>query len=842
MSTDCQLDDSRFGTLSVAQQQRLTELLDAYLARLERGDTVDRAALIEAHPDLAGPLQACLEGLEFLQDAAAGFAPAQFAADEATFGVDPADTVGALGDGIPFDGPSSDVKRVGDFRILDEIGRGGMGVVYRAWQISLDRCVALKVLPFASLLDRTQIARFRNEAQAAARLHHPHIVPVFAVGNDRGVHYYAMQYIDGQPLDRIIDAARRAGRRPAGGAPSDSVPGGECLTGLGSTYGENPQQYFRTVAKLVVEAALALHAAHEEGIVHRDIKPSNLLLDAEGKLWVADFGLARCRTDSNLTGSGDLVGTMRYMSPEQARGSSAIVDHRTDVYSLGATLYELLTLRQAVRGADPAAIVRRLDQEDPYPPRQWDPNIPVDLETIVFKALAKSPEARYPTARALADDLRRFLHGEPIHARRPSVSDRIAKWIGRHRRSVACAALALILALVGLSVGAVLLTRQTQRTSRALVAAQDNYQQYRRQLARTTNHLGMLQERQGNRRAAAAAFQEAARLQREILDEQPADEETLRDLAATLNNLGVFHSATRPQCATHAYDESLSVLRRLVALTPEDDCVQAELALALSNLGSHVRRQGNPDRAVALLTEACRILTQLAPAEPAAADAHYDLAVCCNNLAMAESDLQRLDDAAESFLAALQAAGTAAAEAGKLEASQLSAVGGIYFNLGLIRAKQERLRDAATSFSHAIDLQQRAHRQAPQVARFIQLLDRHYLQGAAVMQQIGDVRQAAEWIAARQSLRPHDARHLWSVAKQWTQLARTVHELGAGGAEPHREARLHESHAIAALRAAIEAGLTPTPTMLKSDLNGLAEATHGADDLRDWFSTAGTRS
>src|SRR5262249_2618580 len=186
--------------------------------------------------------------------------------------------------------------------------------------------------------------------------------------------------------------------------------------------------FYRTVASLGVQAAEALEFAHQSGVVHRDVKPANLLLDAGGRVWVTDFGLARLGTDAGLTMTGDLLGTLRYMSPEQALGQRVPVDHRTDVYSLGATLYELLTLGPACGGPTRGEVRRRIALEEPRPPRRLNPAVPAELETIVLKAMAKNPAERYATAQELADDLKRFLEDKPIRARRPSLRQRAAKW------------------------------------------------------------------------------------------------------------------------------------------------------------------------------------------------------------------------------------------------------------------------------------------------------------------------------------------------------------------------------------------------------------------------------
>ena len=226
----------------------------------------------------------------------------------------------------------------------------------------------------------------------------------------------------------------------------------------GTTRSTDVPDHVRAVARMGIQAAEALHAAHEIGVVHRDVKPSNLLLDEKGKVWVSDFGVARCRTSTDLTETGFLVGTLPYMSPEQALGLTALVDHRTDVYSLGVTLYELATLRHPGEGAADAATVSEFRRADWRPPRYWNSSIPVDFENIVLKAMAERRDERYATARELAEDLGRFLEGRPILARRPSLSSRTAKWARRHQRSVAAAALSLVLAMAGLVVSLVVIS------------------------------------------------------------------------------------------------------------------------------------------------------------------------------------------------------------------------------------------------------------------------------------------------------------------------------------------------------------------------------------------------
>ena len=219
------------------------------------------------------------------------------------------------------------------------------------------------------------------------------------------------------------------------------------------------REYFRTAAALGIQAAEALDHAHKFGIVHRDIKPANLLLDVQGNLWITDFGLARLQDDAGLTITGDLLGTLRYMSPEQALAKRGYLDHRTDIYSLGATLYELVTLRPAVDGQDRQEVLRKIAQDEPTPPRRLNPAIPRELETILLKAMNKEPESRYATAQELADDLQRFLEDKPIKAKRPTLLERVTKWSRRHRIVVAAAFVFLLLAVATWATNTVLIAR-----------------------------------------------------------------------------------------------------------------------------------------------------------------------------------------------------------------------------------------------------------------------------------------------------------------------------------------------------------------------------------------------
>ncbi len=442
---------SRLDTASDAAIELVEELVN----RLQAG-TADVEAFIAGHPEHATTLRRLLPAMRLMADLSGS-----------------AEAVSAAGDEAP-------PQELGDFRLVREVGRGGMGVVYEAEQVSLDRRVALKVLPLAATLDPKQLQRFRNEARAAAGLHHEHIVPVYAVGCEKGVHFYAMQFVEGRSLAEVI-----AGLRPGRGGASDADatkdhrPGGDSPTPPAAALSTEPgttrgRAYHRRAAELVAQAADALEHAHSLGVVHRDVKPANLLLDTSGKLWVTDFGLARLGDGAGLTVSGDLLGTLRYMSPEQALAKHGLVDHRTDIYALGATLYELLTLRPAVGGESKQEVLRRIAFEEPAPLRKLDRTIPAELETVALKCLSKEPAERYATAKELADDLRRWLDDRPIRATRPSLRLRLERWLRRHLSAVLAAGVVSALAAVVLAGLAVWIWRLKAQADDALAAVKSS--------------------------------------------------------------------------------------------------------------------------------------------------------------------------------------------------------------------------------------------------------------------------------------------------------------------------------------------------------------------------------
>jgi serine/threonine protein kinase len=463
-------------------------LVKEYQSAWDTGRRPDRGAYVGRYPELAAVLGVYLDGIDMLNSGARALS----------------------GSGrwtAPLDTGLTGGDRLGEFELVRELGRGGMGVVYEAIQPTLNRRVALKVLPTEFATDRIRLQRFTVEAQAAAAVAHPHIVPVYAIGEDRGVHYYAMRLVDGNSLDVLARGA--AMTDPSHSTAPVEIPRAASTDQLIALSRIDRAAYHHAVARIGARVARALDHAHQSGVVHRDIKPANLLLDRSGHVWVTDFGLAQLAFGPAVTRSGGAVGTLRYMSPEQASGDRHRLDHRTDVYSLAATLFELATGRPVFPAEGAAALLRQIVQDDPPPPGEVDPSFPVDLETVLLKALQKEPRDRYATAGELADDLERFLCGQRVRARRTSAWDRAKRWVGRHPGTVAAAMVSLVVVVIASSVATAVVVGEQAETQRALINLQRANEETER--AYRSAHREHLEAEQARKQADALARAERAR-------------------------------------------------------------------------------------------------------------------------------------------------------------------------------------------------------------------------------------------------------------------------------------------------------------------------------------------
>lgn len=484
-----------------AEQTTVDSVADEFAERFRRGELPSVSEYIRRYPEHADELQDLLPAVVMMEQLKQK--------DESQL------------ETLERQAAAASVQQLGDFRIVREIGKGGMGVVYEAEQQSLGRHIALKVLSPTALGTETSIARFRREAETVAQLHHTNIVPIFGVGEENGLHYYVMQLIDGQPLNDVISGLReRTGSLLTGGETSqeqagissriDSAStdrgaseavdeGQDSDAELDATYVYSAQRpaslnsdtnristdateqaslrasaterlgdllrtddYWQSVAEIGVQVARALDYAHRHGVWHRDIKPSNLLIDDDGIVWMVDFGLARLAEDSELTQTGDLLGTLRYMAPEQLSGQ---FDERSDLCSLGLTLFELLAFRPAHEAALRTQLLQQVTDARPRSPRVINPDVPRDLDTIVLKATSHDPAHRYQTAGKLAEDLQRFIDGFPIKARRAGPVEQLLRW---RRRNPALAATSLatsilLLAVAVISTWGFLATREANR-------------------------------------------------------------------------------------------------------------------------------------------------------------------------------------------------------------------------------------------------------------------------------------------------------------------------------------------------------------------------------------------
>lgn len=710
-----------------AESSRLDQLAESFAERYRRGERPSLTQYISAHPDLADQIRELFPALVIMEQ------------------VDQDLPLPSGGSAVA---PSltAPLPQLGDFRIIREVGRGGMGVVYEAEQVSLGRRVALKLLPRHLLTNEKHTRRFDREARAAARLHHTNIVPVFGVGEQDGIHYYVMQFIRGQGLDEVLVELRRLrgesaaarGHQPAaarevaaarpvpvaegrvavqvaeslltgqfeqtvlvGGDGGDGSDSGQaagrsgqasavsgqpnagdrgrtaqsvgspaergtaahrCLTAADTTLAQradtavasgafplpgqsearskaqSQQVYWQSVARLGVQAAEALQYAHGQGIIHRDIKPGNLLLDARGSVWVTDFGLAKVADQQDLTHTGDLLGTLRYMAPEQFDGKA---DARSDVYALGLTLYELLALQPGFEETDRRRLVRQVTTGAPVRLRLVEPRIPRDLETIVHKAIERDPAQRYKTAGELAADLQRYLGDEPIRARRISPMTRFTRWCRRNPAGAAVVAL-LVLGLCGSIAAAALFANEQNRTADALADSNAKSQQ----LSAQNDVLARERRRADEERHRAE--QEQQRAEENHRRAREAVDRLLTKVAQDLEDTPQMEQIRRA-----LLEDALEFYQVFLQQKGRDPTVRYETGLAYFRVADIERQLSRSPESIQHYDEATQIFHELAEEFPARSEYREQLASCDLRRGTALGRMYRYDDAAAAYAKAL---------------------------------------------------------------------------------------------------------------------------------------------------------------------------------------------
>lgn len=629
------------GELTPRQQIDLVEALDRYLIDIEEGRSVDTESLVMRYPEIAQPLSDYLDGLNLIctavkesasvsqqerslrrQDEYAGHVPSE--RDELHQRLQALNEVSGSTLGLPPDLPPGNISRhedtgdtresafrvpatIGPYALGPIIGRGAMGIVYEGWDRVQNQYVAVKVLAHPRTMDQTRTQRFQIEAKAAASLRHPNLVPVYAIGAEGDVHYYVMKLIRGESLDRRIYAAKKRQKRLRDGQVDQWSE--RCAAPI-----VGPDRYKR-IARIGACVARALHAAHTAGIIHRDVKPSNLMLGEDGQIWLTDFGLARVQAEVGLTRTGDLVGTLRYMSPEQAAGAGEMIDARTDVYGLGATLYELVTLTMAHRASDGPALLREIQEQEPIAPRQLDPTIPRDLETIINRSMRPRAADRYDSAAAMARDLERFIEGKPITALEVTRGERTLVWASRHRHVVQVAAIAAVVAVAALLTHTILLTREQSRTQLAKQLAEDNYHQARRSI----DTLGANIAKRLTPVAGAAAIRqdilaETLKYYEQFIERSVSDPTLTHEVANTRLEIARLIATTGAfEKADQAYRSATAALRRAHGqAVPQETQLALNLACGLNEWAMLASQHGDHRAALQRLAAADEALGQLA--------------------------------------------------------------------------------------------------------------------------------------------------------------------------------------------------------------------------------------
>ena len=793
---------------SAAESVTIDQLVESFVGRLRAGEQVTIESYQQQYPDLAEEIGQIFPSLQMLETCR----PQE---------EDEPPKLSAVEDVPP--------NRLGEYRILQEIGRGGMGIVYEAEHDRMRRRVALKVLPKSMAQRSSHLARFQLEARSAGLMHHTNIVPVFEVGEDQGFHFYAMQFIQGQNLDLVIQemrAMRLFGSDPAQDFDDATIPAradtpqandttgngslGQTLayrmvsdftvqeppptpenkaepTAAGSTssvFGSSGwalgnrgrSAYIQRVAAIGMQVADALAYAHHSRILHRDIKPANLLLDTDGTVWVTDFGLAK-GDDDDLTQTGDIVGTLKYMPPERFAGQT---DGRSDIYCLGLTLYELSTLTSAFAGKDRARLVEQVTQSSPRAPRAIDPSIPRDFETIVLKAIDRNPDRRYQTARQMAADLQAFMLDRPIRARRISVPERLWRLCRRNPVTAVLSAISLTL-LVTAALGASIFAYQIKLKSEMLKAQNERASSHLALTEQTVD--GMLKRLSRELRdlpqtsvVREQLLGEALELQEKMLALEKGDatvalrtvtvHKRMADLHQLLgrHNLAVESAQKAIDLAVsleledadkyhfelgRAYAQMAGLLRQksdwsrareyarlavdefLKVAAPVDG--STALADAYRVLGAIEEQIGNPESAEEALKKSLAILENQDAAIHGAEDRQMILTEVLNSLAILYRSTRRYDESEEHYLRCMNICQRMADE-GLHRTEALDQLGVSAINLGNLLLTQSRKEEAETYYQRSAETFAALERDYPRVVRYQERVARSLMSLALVAQ------------------------------------------------------------------------------------------------------------
>ncbi len=778
-------EEKKGSTPGDSASKQLDALVDEFLSRLRQGEQPSLSEYTKRHPQLAQRIQALFPAMAFLEEIQSG-------------GIE--NTLDSTVPDAKTIARGKELGRLGEYRILREIGRGGMGVVYEAEQETLGRHVALKVLPFHRLMDPRHLERFQREARAAAQLQHPGIVPVYGIGEQDGIHYYVMQFIPGQGLDKVlVDLKRlrevnnkyaastspqertspvassvaqnllsgrveeesaggkegtplktaepslprdRSGIRTEGGESSAAIPfpGGQIEPSSRSDF-----TYFRSVARLGTQVAEALSYAHAQGVLHRDIKPSNLLLDPSGMVWVTDFGLAKAEGSEELTQSGEIVGTLRYMAPERFRGWS---DPRSDVYSLGLTLYELLILKPAFDDIDRGRLVKKITEEEPARLRRADQRIPRDLETVVMKAMAKEPGQRYRSADELVEDLQRFLAGEPVQARRSSTWERGVKWA---RRRPAAAALVTVstMAVMILLVGALWYNAELRAAvndkDREQARAEANFQKAREAVDKILTWVAekQLADMPHMVRVRRKVLEEALRFYQGFLEEKGNEPEVRYETGRAYDRVGnIYEMLGEDEKAEDAYRESLKLLIELRKSFPAEARYRQGEARAWQGLGILFKKTGKIDQAEEAYRSTMNLMEGLVNEFPARTDFQSDLAAAYNSIGILLRE-KKPEEARKAFNRALKLT-KKLVEKEPINPDHRENLSVFYTNIGPLLIGGGHPEEAKEGYLEAERLLNELKKEFPEESKYISILALNYNALGYLLQQTGQPEKAKE--------------------------------------------------------------------------------------------------